>query len=471
MIVSRNNGIKVACIVAVVSSLIIVQVLKSMGIIKDNEAEILSIVISIILIAGIAAVLFQCMCTNGITLETLDSLSKNDSHVADGDIDTSDIAEVCGAVDPEENCLGKDESPASTSGQNNASEGDSLNEGELPRVAPSQDHAFQDRLSTAPAQNDTSKGSGLPRVAPIQNDPSKDGLPRVAPSQDHDSKDELPTAPIQNDTSKGGGLPIVAPVQNDTSKDGLPTAPIQNDTSKGSGLPIVAPVQNDTSKGSGLPIVAPVQNDTSKGSGLPIVAPVQNDASKDGLPTAPAQNDTSKGGGLPTVAPVQNDTSKGGGLPIVAPVQNDTSKDGLPTAPIQNDTSKGSGLPRVAPVQNDTSKDDFLEGLLESMFSENVTDVRYNEESDGNVIDQDQLLGDGKKSSDDSGNDDKSCERPKIKPFLSVTTAVSPTGDNDLNLIDLGEDEKSDQEAGQSCSPGLLYNVKLCERRHMNVLM
>ncbi|WP_231089486.1 hypothetical protein [Ehrlichia ruminantium] len=204
---------------------------------------------------------------------------------------------------------------------------------------------------------------------------------------------------------------------------------------------------------------------------MPIVAPVQNDTSKDGLPTAPIQNDTSKGSGLPIVAPVQNDTSKGGGLPIVAPVQNDTSKDGLPTAPIQNDTSKGSGLPRVAPVQNDTSKDDFLEGLLESMFSENVTDVRYNEESDGNVIDQDQLLGDGKKSSDDSGNDDKSCERPKIKPFLSVTTAVSPTGDNDLNLIDLGEDEKSDQEAGQSCSPGLLYNVKLCERRHMNVLM
>ncbi|CAI27814.1 Hypothetical protein ERGA_CDS_03620 [Ehrlichia ruminantium str. Gardel] len=379
MIVSRNNGIKVACIVAVVSSLIIVQVLKSMGIIKDNEAEILSIVISIILITGIAAVLFQCMCTNGITL---DSLSKNDSHVADGDIDTSDIAEVCGAVDPEENCLGKDESPASTSGQNNASEGDSLNEGELPRVAPSQDHAFQDRLSTAPAQNDTSKGSGLPRVAPVQNDTSKDGLP---------------TAPIQNDTSKGGGLPIVAPVQNDTSKDGLPTAPIQNDTSKGSGLPRVAPVQNDT------------------------------------------------------------------------------SKDGLPTAPIQNDTSKGGGLPIVAPVQNDTSKGDFLEGLLESMFSENVTDVRYNEESDGNVISQDQLLGDEKKSSDDSSDDsrddDKSCEMPKIKPFLSVTTAVSPTGDNDLNLIDLEKSEKSDQEAGQSCSSSLLYNVKLSEREHMNILM
>ncbi|UOD99138.1 hypothetical protein IMW63_02015 [Ehrlichia ruminantium] len=453
MIVSRNNGIKVACIVAVVSSLIIVQVLKNMGIIKDNEAEILSIVISIILIAGIAAVLFQCMCTNGITLETLDSLSKNDSHVADGDIDTSDIAEVCGAVDPEENCLGKDESPASTSGQNNASEGDSLNEGELPRVAPSQDHAFQDRLSTAPAQNDTSKGSGLPRVAPIQNDPSKDGLPRVAPSQDHDSKDELPTAPIQNDTSKGGGLPIVAPVQNDTSKDGLPTAPIQNDTSKGSGLPIVAPVQNDTSKGSGLPIVAPSQDHASQ-DGLHRVAPSQDHASQDGLHRVAPSQDHAFQDRLST-----------------APVQNDASKDGLPTAHAQNDTSKGGGLPTVVPVQNDASKDDFLEGLLESMFSENVTDVRYNEESDGNVIGQDQLLGDGKKSSDDSGNDDKSCERPKIKPFLSVTTAVSPTGDNDLNLIDLGEDEKSDQEAGQSCSPGLLYNVKLCERRHMNVLM
>ncbi|QLK55034.1 hypothetical protein [Ehrlichia ruminantium] len=329
MIVSRNNGIKVACIVAVVSSLIIVQVLKSIGIIKDNEAEILSIVISVILITGIAAVLFQCMCTNGITLGILDSLSESDSHVADGDIDTSDIAEVCKAVDPEENCLGKDESPASTSGQNNASEG------ELPRVAPSQDHASQD---------------GLPRVAPSQDHASQDGLHRVAPSQDHAFQDRLSTAPVQND------------------------------------------------------------------------------ASKDGLPTAPVQNDTSKGGGLPTV-----------------------------------------------PSQDDASQDDFLEGLLEPMFSENVTDVRYNEESDGNAIDQNQLLGDGKKSSDDSRDDDKSCVRPEIKnnsiPFLSVTTAVSPTGDNDPNLINLEEGEKSDEEAGQSCSPGLLYNVKLCERRHMNVLM
>ncbi|UOD98233.1 hypothetical protein [Ehrlichia ruminantium] len=328
MIVSRNNGIKVACIVAVVSSLIIVQVLKSIGIIKDNEAEILSIVISVILITGIAAVLFQCMCTNGITLGILDSLSESDSHVADGDIDTSDIAEVCKAVDPEENCLGKDESPASTSGQNNASEGE------------------------------------LPRVAPVQNDLSQDGLPTV-------------------------------PVQNDASKDGLSTAPAQNDTSK------------------------------------------------DRLPTAP----------------IQNDTSKGGGLPRVASVQNDASKDGLPTAPVQNDTSKGGGLLTV-PSQDDASQDDFLEGLLESMFSENVTDVHYNEESDG------------KKSSDDSSDDDKNCERPEIKPFLSVTTAVSPTGDNDLNIIDLEEDEKSDKEAGQSCSPSLLCNVKLSERvEHMNILM
>ncbi|CAH58079.1 hypothetical protein [Ehrlichia ruminantium] len=389
MIVSRNNGIKVACIVAVVSSLIIVQVLKSIGIIKDNEAEILSIVISVILITGIAAVLFQCMCTNGITLGILDSLSESDSHVADGDIDTSDIAEVCKAVDPEENCLGKDESPASTSGQNNASEG------ELPRVAPSQDHASQD---------------GLPRVAPSQDHASQDGLHRVAPSQDHASQD---------------GLHRVAPSQDHASQDGLHR---------------VAPSQDHASQ-DGLPRVAPSQDHASQ-DGLHRVAPSQDHAFQDRLSTAP--------------------------------VQNDASKDGLPTAPVQNDTSKGGGLPTV-PSQDDASQDDFLEGLLEPMFSENVTDVRYNEESDGNAIDQNQLLGDGKKSSDDSRDDDKSCVRPEIKnnsiPFLSVTTAVSPTGDNDPNLINLEEGEKSDEEAGQSCSPGLLYNVKLCERRHMNVLM
>ncbi|GAT75214.1 putative integral membrane protein [Ehrlichia ruminantium] len=358
MIVSRSNGIKVACIVAVASSLIIVQVLKSMGIIKDNESEILSIVISVILITGIAAVLFQCMCTNSIKLEILDTLSESDSHVPDGDIDTLDTSEVCRAVDPEENCLGKDESPASTYGQDN-----------VPK-------------------------DGLPRVVPSQDNVPKDGLSRVASSQDHASQDRLPTAPIQNDTSKDV-LHTVVPSQGDASKDVLHT-----------------------------------------------VVPSQDNVPKDGLSR-------------------------------VASSQDHTSQDRLPTAPIQNDTSKDV-LHTVVPSQDDASQDDFLEGLLEPMFNENVTDVRCHADSDGNAIGQDQLLGHGKKSSDDSKDYDKSGAKPKIKntsTSLPSLPVISPTGDSTMNLIDL-EDEKSDEEAGQSCSPSLLCNVKLSGTvEGMNVLM
>ncbi|GAT78294.1 hypothetical protein EHRUM3_05110 [Ehrlichia ruminantium] len=419
MIVSRSNGIKVACIVAVASSLIIVQVLKSMGIIKDNESEILSIVISVILITGIAAVLFQCMCTNSIKLEILDTLSESDSHVPDGDIDTLDTSEVCRAVDPEENCLGKDESPASTYGQDN-----------VPK-------------------------DGLPRVVPSQDDASKDGLPRVASSQDNVPKDGLPTVvPSQGDASKDG-LPRVVPSQGDASKDGLPR---------------VVPSQDNVPK-DGLPRVVPSQDNVPK-DGLSRVASSQDNVPKDGLPTVvPSQGDASKDG-LPRVVPSQDNVPKDG-LSRVASSQDHTSQDRLPTAPIQNDTSKDV-LHTVVPSQDDASQDDFLEGLLEPMFNENVTDVRCHADSDGNAIGQDQLLGHGKKSSDDSKDYDKSGAKPKIKntsTSLPSLPVISPTGDSTMNLIDL-EDEKSDEEAGQSCSPSLLCNVKLSGTvEGMNVLM
>ncbi|WP_078400036.1 hypothetical protein [Ehrlichia ruminantium] len=418
MIVSRSNGIKVACIVAVASSLIIVQVLKSMGIIKDNESEILSIVISVILITGIAAVLFQCMCTNSIKLEILDTLSESDSHVPDGDIDTLDTSEVCRAVDPEENCLGKDESPASTYGQDNVPKDG------LPRVVPSQDDASKDGLPRVASSQDNVPKDGLPTVVPSQGDASKDGLPRVVPSQDDASKDGLPRVVPSQDNVPKDGLSRVASSQDHASQDRLPTAPIQNDTSK---------------------------------DVLHTVVPSQGDASKDVLHT---------------VVPSQDNVPKDG-LSRVASSQDHTSQDRLPTAPIQNDTSKDV-LHTVVPSQDDASQDDFLEGLLEPMFNENVTDVRCHADSDGNAIGQDQLLGHGKKSSDDSKDYDKSGAKPKIKntsTSLPSLPVISPTGDSTMNLIDL-EDEKSDEEAGQSCSPSLLCNVKLSGTvEGMNVLM